>query len=81
MINIRKTGFACTAAVLLAAFGASLGQAQDRGVVRAADDGLLEGLFQTEIVNIGLENLGFKVEPAISFAVLARTRSYHSKLF
>ena len=56
MINIRKTGFACTAAVLLAAFGASLGQAQDRGVVRAADDGLLEGLFQTEIVNIGLES-------------------------
>lgn len=29
--------------------------------VVAADDGLLEGLFQTEIVNIGLERLGYDV--------------------
>lgn len=29
--------------------------------VRASDDGLLEGLFQTEIVNIGLERLGYDV--------------------
>lgn len=37
--------------------------AQDMGTVRPADDGLLEGLFQTEIVDIGLEKLGYKVEP------------------
>ena len=32
MINIRKTGFRVHRSMLLAAFGASLGQAQDRGV-------------------------------------------------
>lgn len=36
---------------------------QELGAVRPADDGLLEGLFQTEVVDIGLERLGYKVAP------------------
>lgn len=50
-----------TLALALGSGSAAL--AAERGSVRPADDGLLEGLFQTEVVDIGLEKLGYKVEP------------------
>ena len=35
--------------------------AADKGVVRPAYEGLLEGVFQTDVVEIGLERLGYKI--------------------
>ncbi|MBN9250817.1 MAG: glycine betaine/L-proline ABC transporter substrate-binding protein ProX [Mesorhizobium sp.] len=59
-----KHSVACAFISFLAVSGVnSAVYAEDLGVVRPADDGLLEGLFQTEIVNIGLEKLGYKVAP------------------
>ncbi|MGE4250020.1 MAG: glycine betaine/L-proline ABC transporter substrate-binding protein ProX [Parvibaculaceae bacterium] len=49
-------------ALLLAATATQIAGAQDMGPARPADDGLLEGLFQTQVVSIGLEKLGYTVE-------------------
>jgi ABC-type proline/glycine betaine transport system substrate-binding protein len=54
--------FAVALAAVLAIGAPLSGSAEDRGTVRPAYDGLLEGRFQTKVVNIGLERLGFKVE-------------------
>lgn len=48
--------------LFLAATATQVAGAQELGSARPADDGLLEGLFQTEVVGIGLEKLGYKVE-------------------
>ena len=59
----RVRAFTWAIAALLVIYGVHSTRADDLGTVRSADDGLLEGLFQTEVVNIGLEKLGYKVEP------------------
>ena len=61
--RLRRTGRLTALALVLIGLGASSAAiAGDKGTVRPAYDGLLEGLFQTEVVNIGLERLGFDVE-------------------
>lgn len=49
-------------AFLLAVTSTQIARAEDAGTARPADDGLLEGLFQTDVVTIGLEKLGYKVD-------------------
>lgn len=63
MTSLRRNKFVCTLATLLTLGATHITLAQDRGAVRPADEGLLEGLFQTDVVSIGLEKLGYKVEP------------------
>lgn len=62
MASFRHRSFASMLALFLVAAATDIAGAQDSGSARPADDGLLEGLFQTEVVNIGLEKLGYKVE-------------------
>ncbi len=62
MASFRHRSFASMLALFLVAAATDIAGAQDPGSARPADDGLLEGLFQTEVVNIGLEKLGYKVE-------------------
>jgi len=38
-------------------------------VVTAADDSLIEGRFQTEVVNVGLERLGYEIGPIVNMNV------------
>jgi glycine betaine/proline transport system substrate-binding protein len=57
-----RMSFAVALAAVLAIGAPLSGSAEDRGTVRPAYDGLLEGRFQTKVVNIGLERLGFKVD-------------------
>ena len=75
--RLHRTGWLTALALVLISLGASSAAiAGDKGTVRPAYDGLLEGLFQTEVVNIGLERLGFDLEkvkhldiPAMHIAV------------
>lgn len=49
------------AGLALAIASGSEAVAADKGIVRPAYEGLLEGVFQTDIVEIGLERLGYKI--------------------
>ena len=61
--RLHRTGRLAALALALIGLGASSAAiAGDKGTARPAYDGLLEGLFQTEVVNIGLERLGFDVD-------------------